>query len=282
MTRTFGTFVYCRPSDIISSQATWSAPAGTVDADPLYGLAALYDKRMARPLKFGDAPAIAIRVVADFGATVRIDGMALPNHNLPPGTTIKMELNATNVWTSPTVSVPIIIPNAQLDGHRASPWADFVAATGYSSGGFRYASLYVPATVVQPWLGELLVIARLRTFSEFPQFSGTKGADRAFLEHLYTEYAALRVLRRRIKRRRVSFTFNGTDADHADLQALADDAGGVALPFFFAADRAITDDGGLYGRFDPQTAAQLLSTETWFDLNSLSISLIEDSRSIPF
>lgn len=276
-----GNLRYARPSDIITSSADWSVVSGNVSTDPLYGLAALYDGKMSRPCKFIDEPIIAVRIVGDFGSAQRVDALALPNSNIPAGTVMRAELNATNVWTAPTVSVNMTMGAVGLDGHVASPWVDFTTATGYSPSGFRYVSLYVPVISVQPWLGELLVMSNLRQFERWPNFEGSKGAWRPFLENLYTEYGARRVVRRRIKMRRFSFSFHGTDADFADMQSLCDDSGGVAVPWFCAADEAVKTDGGLYGRFTPDTARELLATESWYNLNGQTLVFEEDSRSLP-
>jgi hypothetical protein len=276
-----GNLKYARPSDIITSGLTWSAVAGTVSTDPDYGLAALYDRELANPCKFIDDPVIAIRLVGDAGVATRIDGLALPNSNIDAALVMRAELNATNVWTAPTVSVNMTMGARKLDGHRASPWADFTTASGYSAGGFRYVSLYVPINSVAPWLGELPVFSRLRTFSQWPQF-GTRAVRRPFPELLKTEYGVKRGLRRRISQRAIRYSLKGNATDYDDLQALADDAGPVVLPWFCVADSSIKTDGGLYGRFTEETAAALEAAEEYFDLDNLPIDFEEDSRSIPF
>jgi hypothetical protein len=276
-----GNLKYCRPNEIITSQAVWTAVAGNVSTDPDYDLTALYDGKMSKPCKFIDEPIAAIRIVGDYGSARRIDGMALPNSNIPAGTVMRAELNATNVWTAPTVSVNVTMGAHGLDGHVASPWADFTTASGYSVGGFRYCSWYVPVTAYQPWLGELLVMQQLRSFSQWTQFGGTRSTFRPFLENLMTEYGVTRVVRRLIKQRQFEFQLKGNEQDFTDLQLLCDASGGMAIPFFMVADSNIKTDGGLYGRFTPETAAMIMGTEEWFDLNSLTIAFKEDSRSLP-
>lgn len=277
-----GNLKYARPSDIITADATWTAAAGAVSTNPDYGLPSLYDGRMAKPTKFTDSPAIAIRVVGDFGTATRVDAMALPNSkNIPAGTVMKMQLGNEATFATYDVSVDVTMGAASIGGHVASPWANFVTASGYSTGGFRYASLYVPAVTSAPWLGELLVMSNLREFTQWPQFGGMRGTTHPFLENIYTEYGQRRVVRRLIQQRRFAFTLFGNDADYTDLNDLIDDAGGVSSPFFMVADSNVTSNGGLYGRFTPETAALIQATENWFDLNALTISFEEDSRSLP-
>lgn len=272
---------YCRPSDIITSQAVFSAVTGTVSTDADYGIPSLYDGNPAKPLKFTDSPVVAIRLVADLGTATRVDGLALPNSNIDAGLVMRAEQNATDVWTSPSVSVNMTMGTRHLDGHRASPWADFTTASGYSTGGYRYVSLYVPVNSAAPKLGELLIMARLREFSRYATFGGNKVALRRYVESLETEYGAVRILSRRIKQRCFTVTVRGSDTDYDDLQALGDDCDGRAHAFFIAADGSVKTDGGLYVRFTSQAAAKLAATEEWFDVNPFSVDIEEVSRSLP-
>lgn len=276
-----GNLKYARPSDIVTANLVWSVEEGTISVDTNYGLASLYDGKMAKPAKFIDEPIVAVRIVGDAGVATRFDALSLPNHNLPAGTVCRAELNASNSWGAPTVSVDMTVGAAGLDGHRASPWADFTVASGYDVAGFRYVSLYVPVTSVSPWLGEMPVISTLRQFSVWPQF-GQRGIHLPFLENIYTEFAQRRTLRRRIKQRQVSYPFQGTEQDFADLVALVEDCGGVAQPFFLVANSTVKTDGGLYGRLTPETASRVMAAEEWFNLDGFTVAFEEDSRSLPF
>lgn len=276
-----GNLKYARPSDIITTDFTWSAAVGTVSIDPNYGLAALYDQKMARPLKFTDDPVVAVRVVGDAGVATRVDGIALPNSNIPEGTVMKAQMGNDPTFATFALSIDVTMGAPGKDGHVASPWANFVAASGYSVSGYRYVSWYVPVVADAPWLGELLVMSHLREFSVWPDF-GRRGATHPFLENLYTEFGQRRVIKRLIRQRRVSYPFRGNDQDFADLEALVEDCGGVATPFFLVANSTIKTDGGLYGRLTPDTVRILEATEEWFDLTNFDVVFEEDSRSLPF
>lgn len=283
---------YCRPSDIITSLATITA-SGSISTDPEYGLASLYDRNPAKPLKFLTAG--PVRLVYDFGATRRIDAFSLPNHNLDAGLDCIVSLNATNNWTSPTVSVAMEVGTEHLDGHRASPWADFTTASGYTASGFRYCSLFIPANTSAIKLGETPIISNLREFSQWTQFGGERGATKPFLESIRTEFGVVRVYRRRVKQRYFRYQIKGTDDttkqvaasalarddDFNALQDLSDDAGGMALPFFVTANSAIKTDGGLYARFTKETAERTSAQEEWFDISPFRFEVEEVSRSLP-
>lgn len=266
---------YGRFSDLIGGLATITA-SGVVSADANYGLSALTGINPAIPLKFLTTG--PVRIVWDFGSARQIAGMAMPNSNCDEGLAIRAELNSTNSWTTPAVSVAMPPGPDDLMGHRASPWADFTTASGYAN--FRYASLYLPANTVAIQLFAF-PIGTLRAFSRHIQFDGEKGVKRRTAEGIETEYGVVRVTRRRIRQRVHRFRVRGNDADHNDIQAIADDAGARALPWFFVWDSDVKTDGGLYVRFDKATAERLSSSEVWFDINDFGGEVEEVSRSLP-
>lgn len=272
-----GALKYARPSDLVTALAvvTCSEP---VSSDPSYGLASLYDGIPARPCKIlSVGPA---RIVLDFGSAQRLDAIAIPNHNLAAGSVITIAGNATNAWGAPTMSLGLVTGPDSLDGHVASPWADLTQASGYSPLGFRFYSVLFPAQAVEIKIGELLAIAELRQFSQWTQF-GTRGVQIPFLESLTTEYGVQRVYRRRVAQRSLDYRIIGNDADFEALRALALDAGGLALPWFVVNDSDAFSDGGLMVRFTPDTAAKILATEQWYDVNEIRFSVQELSRSVP-
>lgn len=283
-----GRLRYCLPSDIVTSLAVVTA-SGSISADPQYGFPALYDTQPAKPLKFETTG--PIRLVFDFGEAQRVDAFAMPNHNLDALSACVVALNNTDSWGSPTCIAAMVTGADHLDGHVASPWADFTTASGYSIAGFRYVSLFVPAQTANIKIGETLIMANLRRFNHEPQFGGNKGAVRRYLESLRTEYGAVRVNRRRIKQRCYAFMIKGSTQDYEAVQALCDDAGGTAVPFFFTPDDAVKRDLGLYVRLSDDTAQKLTSTEEFFYVPSgvtnsgfvenFPISVEEVSRSLP-
>lgn len=272
-----GALKYARPSDLVTALAviTCSEP---VSSDASYGLPSLYDGIPARPCKIlSVGPA---RIVLDFGAARRVDAVAIPNHNLAPGSVITIAGNATNAWGAPTMSIAVVTGPDSLDGHVASPWADLTQASGYSPTGFRYLSILLPVQAVQIKVGELLVMSELRQFSQWTQF-GTRGTQIPYLESLTTEYGVQRVYRRRVSQRSLDYRIVGNDADFEALRALALDAGGLALPWFVVNNSDDMSDGGLMVRFTPDTAAKILATEQWYDVNEIRFSVLELSRSVP-
>lgn len=282
-----GRLRYCLPSDIVTALAVITA-SGSVSPDPAYGFPSLYDGLPSKPLKFTTTG--PIRLVFDFGVAQRMDAFAMPNHNLDASSACIVALNNANSWAAPTCVVAMPTGADQLDGHVASPWADFTTASGYSTVGFRYLSLFVPVQTANIKIGEAIIMSHLRRFTHEPQFGGNKGAIRRYLENLRTEYGVVRVNRRRIKQRTFSFMLKGGTIDFNAMQDLADDAGGNAVPFFITANDSIKTDGGLYARLSDETAAKLMSQEEFFFLPSgtanlfienFPIDIEEVSRSLP-
>lgn len=277
-----GNLKYCKPRNIITSSAMISSDS-TPSSDPNYGFSALYDREPAKPLKLGVGP---LHVLFDFVEPVRIDGFALPNSNLSAGETpsqiATVSLNNVDDWTSPAMEVPLIAGKDHLDGHRASPWLDLTTKDGYSAGGFQFLRLDIGLTTMSVKLGEVLIMRELEEFTRWVHWDGRKGAQRRFLEAIDTEYGVTRVHRRRIKQRFFSFDLQLDVPDWEDLNDLADDAGGIAVPWFVAADSGYEQDNGLYVRFTRESAARLESTEEWYDSNVFNLSVLEVSRGLPF
>jgi hypothetical protein len=264
------------PSNIVTSLATITLPLGTLSLNPDYQLPSLYDGNPAKPcLIVGPA-----EILFDWGSARRIDGFSLPHHNLAAGSEVNVELNATNSWGSPTISVPLVIGPIYRDGHRASPWLDLRDAAGYTPTGFRYGRVDIPQGVTIK-LGEVLWLSILDDFSRWPMFGGQRGVRRRFLEALETEYGVVRVHRRKIRQRTFSYPIKLTDVDVNLLNELGDDTGGYARAFFIVRDSKVKNDGGLYARLTRDTAEQLNVEEEWDGSNPFTISVIEVSRSLP-
>lgn len=277
-----GNLKYARPSDIITSAGLWTVTDGTESTDPDYQTESLYDGNLQKALKWTDDPPVLASIVADFTTARRIDALAIPNARVDSGAVLRAQLNDADVWTAPTVDVPLTFGAIDLEQHRPSPWVDFTTASGYSASGFRYLRLEIPVQAIAPWIGELLVISTLREFSRYPGFSGARGQKRPFRVLMETEYGIKRSVRRKIKMRQIRYPFQGTEQDFADLVALHDDASGDGLPWFCSRDGDVFTDGGLYGRFTPEAAAEIAAAEQWFDLDGFSFDFVEDSRSLPY
>lgn len=270
-----GNILWTLPSEIVTGNAAITLPSGTLDSDENYQLPSLYDTDPAKPCKITGP----LRLVFDWGSAQRIDGFALPNHNLLEGSSeVLVQLNSSNAWGAPAVSVALNIGAIRLDGHRAAPWLDLRDVADIS--GYRYGSIAI-STVGNVKLGEVLWLARLREFSRWPMFGGSRGVRRRYVEALETEYGVVRVHRRRISQRTFAYPIKLSAADVDLLNMLADDTSGYARPFFIVRDSSVETDGGLYARITRDTAETLAVNEEWDESHPFTLSVMETSRSLP-
>jgi hypothetical protein len=278
------------PANLIRP-VSWTITVGTLDsADPNYGVTALNDGKMSRPLKVrsaltGTTPAVGVRLTADFGTAVPIIGLAVPNSGFG-SKSAQVSLNATNVWTAPTVTETLIWSARHGDGHSCSPFVDFRNNPSYGAGSYRYLSVFVSESILgtlQQW-GEILIFNAWNVTLGYDQFEGNAGTGRRRLitDILTTEYGMRRGLRRDIKVRTLRTRFRNALASSAFMTNLMDQAGGNATPFLVLTDELVPGDGALYGRFPKEFARDFEQKEFWFLYYDFPFEFEEDSRGIPF
>src|SRR3954465_12525835 len=114
------TFIYGRPSESLLSGAL-AVTVNTGGADSQYPAANLFDGHPEKPAKLTGTTG---SWVAQFTAGQRVDLVALIHHNLAAGLDIKIQGNATNVWSAPTLSQAFTIPARLLDNFTVNVWLD--------------------------------------------------------------------------------------------------------------------------------------------------------------
>lgn len=130
----------CRPSDnVATSGAAWAEFSGTtINVNyPLTRLDLQDPAKGTKSTTTGD-----FRIVKDFGSAQRIDAVWIPKHNVPAGGTIKIEGHTSNTWGAPACTISYTVPT-YLGGLPIGVFVDVRQATGYSTGGFQYWSIYV-------------------------------------------------------------------------------------------------------------------------------------------
>lgn len=279
---------YCRYTDILQTFSSVTLASGTASTDPNYDLTALSDLDLAKPLKLVDgSPVEAVRVVWDHGAATRVDGVLLPKHNLDENLAVLFQRNATDDWDGspgPTQSVALSIKADRPGnpGHSRSPWVDLTTEAGYSAGGFRYSSLYIPVNTVAPKLKAFLV-GQWRVFDH--GLLGTSvvvGHNRGYIPAITTAYGVKSYYDQNVVQRTVKGTLYASPDDWQELQDLADDCSGCVNPFVFVLDDAVVDDGGLLVRMSEAMAAGLTAEYRGPDLRPVTLDLVEVSRGLPY
>lgn len=150
---------YNLPSDVVTPVMT--VQTGTQDPDfPVTNAVSFTNRTFGYPAKLVE-PAGAW--LADFGAPQRVDRFIL-QHNFDDGMiNVRLQGNATNVWTSPSFSQLLTIGNHREDGYTYKSFMDLQALTGYNGGGYRYWRLYVPTLNSVPIGVKMLFLSAVRT-----------------------------------------------------------------------------------------------------------------------
>ena len=130
--------LYGLPSQNVASLATWTA----TPEDSAYPAANLVDLNPGKPSKL---TATSGSWVGDFGATQRVDIVALWHHNFDAGLTVLWQGNDSDSWGSPALSEAFVIPPLPADRYPRCPFLDISPLMQGSPAGYRYYRLSVPS-----------------------------------------------------------------------------------------------------------------------------------------
>lgn len=150
---------YDLPSDQVTG--TWSSD-GTVNA--LYQLTNIDDGKPWNPVVFTVNPTY---LLFDKGSAKRTDIVGLIHWGLDAGAVIRVQENATNIWTSPTMNHEFTAAGPAEDGMPANPFSDRTAVSGYTTTGLRWLRILIvsgQASLLS--IGMVRVSSHKRTFSD--------------------------------------------------------------------------------------------------------------------
>lgn len=154
----FQTFQYARFSDNIASQATITASA----EDTAYPATWLVDELADQP---GKLTATSGNWVFDFGTARELACVSLIHHNLDVGLEVRIQGNASDSWSSPTLNDAFTIHARYADQFTVNErvmLSDFHAAGART---FRYWRLVIVGTnSANISIGEVRMDAAVRTF----------------------------------------------------------------------------------------------------------------------
>lgn len=261
--------LYVRPSENVIANATITASA----ADAEYPATRLHDGNPADPAKLTTTSG---NFVFAFGAAQRIDVVALIHHNLTAGLEVRIQGNASNVWTSPTFNQQITIPAYRENGFPINPFLDLTGLSGYSASGFQYWRLViVGANAEAVAIGELVLGSVKRTLEINLSWGLLDDEDQPVVEHrtsarvshIVSEGTAVRTLEGEV---------DTTDAGGASLLSLSRDSRGRARPFLVVPDPATND--ALFVRF---IESKLPRTWAFLDRKRVPVRLEEVSPGLP-
>jgi len=153
--------LYAKSSDEIGHAATLSS---SVAMDPYYPVTNI---QTFSPSAVGLTLAqigSGWRLVWDHGSAKDVQAFSLHHHNIPAGTSgVKVQRNAANSWGGPTMDYTLPIATFPTIGLPLPEAVDLRAVAGYSAGGFRYSSLFIPALSQLGGIGSALWWATLRS-----------------------------------------------------------------------------------------------------------------------
>lgn len=215
-------FIYVHPPDNVAAMGT-AVPS---TEDVAYPIANIYDNNPAKPFRFDDVEGT---IVWDFGAAQRIDLVSLIHHNLIFGLEVRVQMNATDSWATPSLDELILIPANELDGYPVNPWLDLTDKDGYLLAGYRFLRLVFEDNGVNIALGEVVLGAIKRSLTIDMDWPIDDGVERPIVEH-QTDYLVSTIYDFGVKQRTVRGTTKSTDAGRLAIRAWWDSCRGKLTP----------------------------------------------------
>lgn len=267
------TSLYGLPSGNIAPNATITVSSGT--GDSLYVPGNLANLNPAKPAKLtGTAGAWLF----DFGTAVILEIIAIIHHNFLSGTTVlRVQGNATDSWSTPTLDQVVTIPTDDADGYPRNPFIDLLALLPNASDRtFRYWRVSVASNPVNVAVGEVLMVTSKLTFERNLQPGMGDEEEQPSITH-DTDYGVTTVYHFGPKWR----TWRGelileSMAAQAAFRTLYQDARGQARGFLFIPDPTVSD--AWFVRFDSSRYAAVRESKNLF---KHTVGLVEISRGLP-
>jgi hypothetical protein len=228
--------LYTHATDNVAANATPTVSTGT--AATQYGPAHLVDLEPSYPAKLLETSGAWLW---DFTNPQRLDVAAIIHHNLDAGLEVRLQGNATNVWTAPTVNALFTIPAADEDGFRKGPWLDLTRETGYTTTGFRFWRLVVVGVNSAPvQVGEVWMSATLRTLDPNIQWGAQDGEDHPLVEHR-TDFQVSTMFDLGPRQRALAGQVDTTDTNRDALRGWSRSSRGRARMFLLIQDGTVND-----------------------------------------
>jgi hypothetical protein len=239
--------IHARPSDEIGSLAVAVLASGTEDPQyPIANLSSFAPDEIFLTLSEN----VDVDIVFDHAAPTDVQVVSLHHHNIPAGTDVRVQRNATNVWATPTIDEPLGIEPYPQAGLPFPVGLDLTQANGYDAGGFRYTRLHIPSLPQLVGLGSLLLWNVKRTAWD-PVLPPSIWDEQQAATTFRTTLGRLRGYRKGVRLRSSSFNARQEDAGWAEFIALFRECSSV-LPFLWWPDPTHSSDARLVA-FDKDT-----------------------------
>jgi hypothetical protein len=222
--------IYQLPTDNkspVSVGGTWAVNEGAEDLN--YPAANLGDLKPSVPAKLNSSAGAWVR---DFGSAQALDLVALIHHNFDTGLNVRVQANASNAWTAPSLDVGITIPAADADGFTVNPWVDLTTVTPRS---YRYWRISVPENSVNLQLGEVWLGATLRTLIDPIPLGMVDTRSRPAIQH-ETDFGVETIYDLGVKIRHLNVDYEPSPAGRAQIIQWWDACHGRSLPTLIVRD----------------------------------------------
>lgn len=267
-------FLYTWPADnmIHMSGTLLSVQTGTVD--PEYPAANLGDEKPELPAKLTTTSGAW---VADLGAPQVAEVVSVIHHNFDPGSDVRFQMNATNVWSAPSVDAPFTIPAKHQDLFGVNVWLDLVTLIPLPvNRTYRYLRLVQTTVNSKPLsVGEWVVYRQKRDLGvRGIAYGAQRGTLRPAVLH-ETETAVRHMLDYGTTVRFLQCDVNRTKTTQADIEEWYRAAQGMVRPFLIVPNTDEVD--ALFAGFaDPA----LVFTRAWQQSNTATLKFQEFARGL--
>ena len=226
------TFLYTRPTERLGG--TVAVQSGT--APEGYPPENLDDGLPSKPAKLAETTGAWTR---DLITATRVDFCAVIHHNLTAGLNVRLQGNATDVWTAPTVDVPFTITTPHIDLFTKNLWVDLTQAVPVlANRTMRWWRLVVVAANAAPIIvGEWAMYTTVRNFGIRNISKGSKRTTwRPSVTH-ETDLLVRRSFDLGTTIRAVTVELEATTSTQTDVEAWRRSAGGEVVPFVIVPHR---------------------------------------------
>lgn len=266
--------IYTLPAENVADDATIVLALGTADAENPLGNLTDGDPAVA----FITTDSAGIEVTFDYGSPQRIDLACMPMHGIPAGTGVKVQGNATDLWSSPTVDGSLVIDPFRGSGFPGVAFLDITGVSGYTTSGLRWWRLLVPSHGGITKVGDFQLWSLKRTLATHVSYGFGRDTRRHVAAHTRVDEGK-HLYDYQTEFRNLTGEVAAESADHVLLAALKDAALGSFNPFLIQG--ALSDDAGteaLYVRFSAPGFERRIPT---FGRADVPFAVDEISRGMP-
>lgn len=264
--------VYTRTSDNQARAATITVNTGTEDT--AYPSANLADHQPEKPARLSTTTG---SWVFDMGSATRLDFAAIIHHNLTPGLEVRLQGNASNVWTSPTLNQAFTIPAVYADFFPPNPWLNLKTLVPIAANRtFQFWRLVIVGSNALPIsIGEVVLASTLRDLGIRNISWGSERMWRRpavlhetdlLVRHTYDFGTTVRA---------VTVETQATDVTLREIETWYRDAQGIAKPFMIV-PLSSENDAWMVSFVEPQQQYQ----REYLNVNTATMIFQELSRGL--